>query len=158
MIPIWDGNYNIFVSCILSTENQVKVRLAKGRGVEYTWMTTWTFSLPVSQQTSHQMSSTWEGNWKCSSELKKRESCNGLKGRSWTMTLPQVSMVFSSHQIIRQYTFIQMTRMSSSWTSCSLHSYITLIFSTLCDSLHDSMLQSILEVMCTIIRIPWRYE
>jgi len=73
-----------FVSCILSKENQVKVHLAKGRGVEYTciWMTTWTFSLPVSQHTSHQMSSTWEGNSKCASELKKRESSNGLKGRS----------------------------------------------------------------------------
>jgi len=26
------------------------------------------------------------------------------------MTLPQVSKVFSSHLVIRQYTFIQMTR------------------------------------------------
>jgi len=25
-------------------------------------MTTWTFSLPISEHTSHQMSSTWEGN------------------------------------------------------------------------------------------------
>jgi len=44
----------------------------------------------------------------------EQENCNVLKGRSWTMTLPQVSMVFSSHLIIRQYTFIQMTRMWSS--------------------------------------------
>ena len=67
-----------------------------------TQMTTWTFSLPVSEHTSNHMSSTWEGNWKCTLELKRWESCNGLKGRSWIMTLPQVSMVFSSHLIIRQ--------------------------------------------------------
>ena len=72
-------------------------------------------------------------NWKCALDLKKghwqlkmhfrvEETGKlqyGLKGRSWTMTLPQVSMVFS-HLLIRQYTCIQMTRMSSSWTSCSL--------------------------------------
>jgi len=94
-------------------------------------MTPWTFSLPVSEHTSNHMSNTWEGNWKCTLELKRWESCNGLKGRSWTMSLPQVSKVFSSHLIIRQYSYMYIYPKDKDvkfLTSCSL--YITLIFST----------------------------
>ena len=113
--------YTVWSQFGMAIRMQIKCKCTLQKEEVSTQMTTWTFSLLVSEHTSSHMSSTWEGNWKCTLELKRWESCNGLKGRSWIMTLPQVSMVFSSHLIIRQkkqyYTFIQMTKMLSSWTS-----------------------------------------
>ena len=107
------------VSYILSSWIEWKCTLQKQEvSSRLGWWHGFSVFQSVNIATSHQMSSTWEDNWICALELKKQENCNGLKGRSRTMTLPQVSMVFfpSDNQTI--YTFIQMTRMSS---SCSLY-------------------------------------
>ena len=107
------------VSYILSSRIEWKCTLQKQEvSSRLGWWHGFSVFQSVNIATSHQMSSTWEDNWICALELKKQENCNGLKGRSRTMTLPQVSMVFfpSDNQTI--YTFIQMTRMSS---SCSLY-------------------------------------
>jgi len=99
MITIWDGNYNVFVSCTF-TENQVKVRLtkgkvqvAKGRGVEYTWIMTWTFSLPVSQSTYKPPDFQYmERQLKMWYRVKETGKLQWFKGHILNYDLPQVSI------------------------------------------------------------------
>jgi len=91
MIPIWDGNYNIFVSCIFPTENQGKCTLQKEEVSSIDLHLDDDMDFQSSSQSTYKPSDVQymgsEGNSKCASEMKKRESSNGLKGRSWTMTL-----------------------------------------------------------------------